>query len=95
MLDGFEFIDLQYTDTSKERNDFFERFGKKILKIDGKDYFNDIEGLTSTIDACDLILSISNINAHLSGAILKNTFNASERKRKLCIGRTMITTVII
>ena len=38
------------------------------------DNFNDIEGLCSIIEACDFIISCSNTNAHLSGALSKKTY---------------------
>jgi len=38
------------------------------------DNFNNIEGLCSIIDACDFIISCSNTNAHLSGALNKKTY---------------------
>ena len=36
--------------------------------------FNDIEGVSSIINACDLVITCSNVNAHLAGALNKKTF---------------------
>ena len=36
--------------------------------------FNDINGITSLIDVCDLIITVSNTNAHIAGALGKKTF---------------------
>ena len=42
------------------------------INSDGK--VNDIKGLTSIIEACDFVITCSNINAHLSGALGIKTF---------------------
>ena len=68
------FLDLQYSDTTEERENFFKKNGIEILKFDKIDNLNDIYSLASLIDACDFVLSISNTNVHLSGAIGKKTF---------------------
>ena len=73
LLDNITFVDLQYSDTSDERNKFFKDYGIEIIKLDNVDNFNDISGLASLIDACDFVLSISNTTVHLSGAIGKKT----------------------
>jgi ADP-heptose:LPS heptosyltransferase len=38
------------------------------------DLFNDIDSLCSLINACDFIVTISNLNAHVAGALGKKTF---------------------
>ena len=68
------FIDLQYNDTSKEREDFYKDNNIKINKIEEIDNFKDIDGITTLIDICDFIITISNSNAHISGALGKKTF---------------------
>ena len=68
------FIDLQYNDTSKERENFYKDNDIKINKIEEIDNFKDIDGITSLIDICDFIITISNSNAHISGALGKKTF---------------------
>tara|TARA_A100001011_G_C14003015_1_gene712248 strand:- start:110 stop:772 length:663 start_codon:yes stop_codon:yes gene_type:complete len=72
LLPNYIFVDLQYGNTSKERNDFFKKYGVKIIKED-IDNFEDIDSLTSLIDSCDEIITISNTTAHISGAIGKKT----------------------
>jgi len=37
------------------------------------DSFSDIDGITSLIDACDFIITVSNTNAHIAGALGKKT----------------------
>ena len=73
-LPDIEFVDLQYTDTSKERSEFKKKYGVEILKINEIDNFYDLDGLASLIDACDCIVSVSNTTAHIAGSIGKKTY---------------------
>ena len=73
-ISNITFLDLQYNDTKKEREDFYDNNGIQIHKIKEIDNFNDINGMTSLIDICDFVITVSNSNAHLSGALGKETF---------------------
>lgn len=73
-LKNITFLDLEYENSEKEKQYLFEKIGTKIYRISDIDYFNDILGVSSIINACDLIITCSNINAHLSGALGKKTF---------------------
>ena len=73
-MENIEFLDLQYNDTNDERDRFFKNTGIKISKIEHIDNFNDLNGLTSLIDLCDFVITVSNTNAHISGALGKETF---------------------
>ena len=73
-IDNIEFLDLQYNDTSDEKNRFFKSSGIKINKIEKIDNYNDLNGITSLIDICDFVITVSNTNAHISGALGKDTF---------------------
>ena len=73
-IDNIEFLDLQYNDTSDEKNRFYKTSGIKINKIEKIDNYNDLNGITSLIDICDFIITVSNTNAHISGALGKDTF---------------------
>ena len=72
-LQNIKFIDLQYNDTKSEREQFFQENNISVIKVDEIDSFNDIEGITSLIDACDFIITVSNTNAHIAGALGKKT----------------------
>ena len=72
-MENIEFLDLQYNDTNDERDRFFKNTGIKINKIEHIDNFNDLNGLTSLIDLCDFVITVSNTNAHISGALGKDT----------------------
>ena len=73
-IKNIEFLDIQYNDTSCERDKFNKKNGIKISKIESIDNFNDLNGLTSLIDICDFVITVSNTNAHISGALGKKTF---------------------
>ena len=73
-IKNIEFLDIQYNDTSCERDKFNKENGIKISKIESIDNFNDLNGLTSLIDICDFVITVSNTNAHISGALGKKTY---------------------
>lgn len=73
-IKNIEFLDLQYSNTNVERDRFFKNSGIKINKIEKIDNYNDLNGITSLIDICDFVITVSNTNAHLSGALGKETF---------------------
>ena len=73
-LPSINFIDLQYGDTSDERLNLKNEHSVTLSKIDDIDNFNDIDGLASLIDACDFIVTISNVTAHIAGALGKKVF---------------------
>ena len=73
-LENVEFLDLQYTETLTERENFYNKNNIKIKKIETIDNFNDLNGLISLIDVCDFVITISNTNAHISGSLGKKTF---------------------
>ena len=73
-VDGYEFINLQYGDTQQEIKDLERNYGAKLTTIDGIDLFSNIDGLLSIIQTCDLIVTTSNVTAHLAGGLGKPTF---------------------
>jgi len=74
LLPDIIFVDLQYTDTTKERAEFKKKYGVEIIKLEEIDNFDDIDGLASLIDACDFVVSVSNTTAHIAGSIGKKTY---------------------
>lgn len=67
------FVNLQYGDTSEERQALTSTHGIEVQSIDEIDCFTDLDSLTSLIEACDIVVSISNSTAHLAGALGKPT----------------------
>jgi len=70
----FDFINLQYGDSFKERKLFKEKFHREIIDFDTIDLTNDFEKLSALIKSCDLIITISNVTAHFAGSIGKKTW---------------------
>ena len=70
----FNLIDLQYGDTAQDRKYIRDNLNIDIKKIDQIDNYNDIDGLYSLIDSCDLVLTVSNVTAHIAGSLGKKTF---------------------
>jgi hypothetical protein len=66
-------IDLQYGDTAAERDAFIEA-GGRARRVEGLDLFNDIEGVLAAIEACDLVITTSNVTAHFAGALGKEAW---------------------
>ena len=66
---GTRFVDLQYGDTAEIRGEIRERYGVNIAHLDEVNLFNDIEGLAALCAACDVIITVSNVTAHMAGAL--------------------------
>jgi tetratricopeptide (TPR) repeat protein len=64
-------IDLQYGDTAAEREALFRKTGQRVTHLSEIDNFRDIDGLAALIDACDVVVTVSNTTAHLAAALGK------------------------
>lgn len=64
------FVNLQYGDVAAEIQQA-RGHGAVIRQAEELDVFNDLEGLLALIDVCDIVLTTSNVTAHLAGAIGK------------------------
>ncbi len=73
-IPNITFVNLQYGDTAKERFSLREKYGVDIINFEEIDTFNDLDGLASLINICDFVVTISNITAHLAGALGKKTY---------------------
>lgn len=73
-IKDIRFVDLQYGETKNEKDLILQKYGISINKIEEIDNFNDIDGLASLIDACDFIVTTSNVTAHIAGALGKNVY---------------------
>ncbi len=69
---GARLVDLQYGDTAAEGEAFASQ-GGRLERIEGLDLFNDIDGVLAAIEACEAIVTTSNVTAHLAGALGKRT----------------------
>jgi hypothetical protein len=66
---GVRFVDLQYGDTASERGLLEQPAGARLEHLPDLDQFNDLEGLAALCAACDLVITVSNVTAHLAGAL--------------------------
>ena len=73
-LPNITFVDLQYGDVEEEKKSLFNEHGIQIISLKEIDNFNDIDGLASLIQACDIVISISNATVHIAGALSKKTY---------------------
>ena len=72
-LQDINFINLQYGDISQDLDLIKKVSSVSIESIKDIDLYNDVDGLLSIIKACDIVITISNTTAHLSGALGKET----------------------
>jgi hypothetical protein len=72
-IPGCRFVDLQYGDTSAEREAVKQATRVTIERLADIDNTNDIEGLAALMNACDLVVTVSNTTAHLAGALGRPT----------------------
>ena len=68
-INNVTFVSLQYTNEDLEIKNFNNFYGTNILNIKNIDKFNDIDSLISLISDCRLIITTSNVTAHLAGAL--------------------------
>ena len=66
-------LDLQYGDTAAER-EAFAAAGGRLDRVEGLDLFNDLDGVLAAVEACDLVITTSNVTAHFAGALGKETW---------------------
>jgi tetratricopeptide (TPR) repeat protein len=71
--EGVVLVDLQYGDVSEERARFCARYPGLLARVPGLDPVADLEGLLAAIEACDRVVTTSNVTAHLAGALGKPT----------------------
>ena len=65
-------LDLQYGDTAAEREAFAAR-GGALTRLGDLDLFNDLDGVLAAVEACDLVVTTSNVTAHLAAVLGKRT----------------------
>jgi tetratricopeptide (TPR) repeat protein len=68
------YVDLQYGDTDTERAEVLKHGGIAVDRLPSIDTFNDIDSLAALVNACEVIVTISNTTAHLAGALGKTVF---------------------
>jgi hypothetical protein len=71
-LNDYAFVNLQYGDTTEEIKQARTELGIDLISCDQVDNFNDLDGLASLIQACDVVVSVDNTTVHLAGALGKD-----------------------
>lgn len=66
---GARLVDVQYGDLREERAIFDARHPGILVRPEGLDAFNDLEGLAAVLVACGRLVTSSNVTAHLAGAL--------------------------
>ena len=67
-------VNLQYGDVEDEIGEFKEATGIEVVQCASVDNREDLDGLAALIEVCDLVVSTSNVTAHLAGALAKETW---------------------
>ena len=70
----FELINLQYGNIEKDVEYLRKKEKKHFLLLNDFDYKNNIEGLAALISLCDMVVTIDNFTASLSGSLGINTW---------------------
>ena len=63
------FVNLQYSPTQQEFSEFKKSSGVTVHVNDTIDTFSDLDGLAALIAPLDLVITCSNVTAHLAGAL--------------------------
>ena len=71
--EGVDFVDLQYGHTAEERYRLKQDHGVHVQHLDDVDTTHDLDSLAALISACDIVVTISNVTAHIAAALGKPT----------------------
>ena len=67
-------VNLQYGDVDDEIREFKEETGIDVVQCASVDNREDLDGLAALIEACDMVVSTSNVTVHMAGALAKETW---------------------
>ena len=68
------FLNLQYGNVEHEVSSLDQGFAERFLRHPIIDLTKDLDGVAGLIEACDLVVSVGNTVAHLSGALGQKTW---------------------
>jgi len=71
--DEFIYLNLQYGDCDEEIKGLEKKYNVEIINDHNIDLYKDLDGQMALINNCDLVLTISNVTAHLAGSMGKKT----------------------
>lgn len=69
MFPNAVFVNLQFSADSDDILKLMEMLGDRFITDPSVDTYNDLDRLAAQIAACDFIVSVSNTNVHLAGAL--------------------------
>lgn len=72
-INKINFINLQYGNVSHELTENYQNNGIRVHEIPELNLYEDIDGLSSLVQACDFVITTSNTTAHIAGALGKET----------------------
>ncbi len=78
-MPNIKFVSLQYGEHDEELDKIKEKYGIEIHRLNDIDLYHDIESLCSLIDACDFVITSSNVTVHLAGSLGKKTYLLAPR----------------
>ena len=73
------FVNLQYGETEAETEEVAIATGATIFTDPEIDRFDDLEGMAALIECLDLVITTSNVTAHIAGALGKECWLALQR----------------
>lgn len=73
-IPGVRFVDLQYGDTTAERAAVQASLGAAPHHVENLDLYDDIDGAAALAAACDFVISVSSVTAHLAAAVGRPTW---------------------
>lgn len=71
---GVRLLDVQYGDVDADRAAFESAHPGLMRRVEGLDTYNDFEGLLAAVEACEAVVTVSNVTAHLAGVNGKRAF---------------------
>ena len=67
-------VNLQYGETKKDISSLSFSSDIELMQYSSIDNLNDLDGLTSLIDACDFIVTVDNVTIQIAAALGKKSF---------------------
>jgi len=78
-IPNVKIVSLQYGKSENDIEPFEEKTGKKIYQTTVGNFF-DLEGVVATMSLCNAVVSVSNANVHLAGALGAPTYVVDANK---------------
>ncbi len=70
----YSFVNLQYGDVKEQIDELNEKENLEINYDNFLDYYDDIYSLASLVKACDVVITSSNVTAHIAGSLGVKTY---------------------